>query len=385
MYTQKAVAIGTWNAVRMHNGGPLDGVGDHNDFPRTPFDLTLGAEAPLLSELYKCYRKTYYKPVDSYYWLIGGGTCSGGGLWKRYVMDPGNYSTCSTACNMRDECIGFDVGKWAVSDVTTQVKDANGAPTATFTTELQTETACHMYTQKPVFGTWPHVQAGTPVDGEGDHDAWPTTPNMLSLGHVPRYEVNNATQCFGKTHWVGLDQYYTALGNTLCTGAGAGHAGLDWKHYKAKADLSKCKALCDMQDVCVGIDHEVYAGTDDIARNDHKGCRLYTRVAVPADAWGPAVEFNPFFMVGGVARPGPFDGKDHIVEGHPSSNVIHDTFPDTPFDLSCDSRETPDSNKVCLAKTHYDAADERLFKSSSTHGHLDATHRQGRSDDSDDA
>lgn len=316
MYTQKAVAVGTWPSVRFKNAGPFAGEGAHDAFPQTPFALTAGNTKFGKDEMFKCYRKTFYKPADSYYWLIGGHTCSGGGLWKRYKMTPGNYASCANACNQRDECIGFDAGTWAVSDDTTQVYQEN------FQTKLLTTPGCFMYTQKPVHGTWPGVQAITSEDGEGDHDAYPATPHDLAVGYRARFEVGNQTKCYGKTHFVNLAQYYMQLGQTLCSGGGR------WKHYKKSGGtLDACKSTCDSKDECVGLDF--VKGGD---------CRLYTHVAIPPTSW-EGVTFD---------GSGPFAGEKD-----------HDKFPPTPFSLTAEKGK-PSHTKHCLAKTHFETPDQVL-------------------------
>jgi len=324
MYTQKAVAIGTWGGVRFNNADAFAGVGDHDKFPSKPTDLTLGTTPLAANELYMCYRKTYFKPVESYYWLIGNGTCSGGGLWKRYEKSPADFGSCANACNQRDECIGFDVGTWAVTDATTQVNQDQ------FATQLITTTGCFLYTQKAVYGSWPSVQAGqTAKIGEGDHDAFPTDPSELTVGIVGKYQAGDVTgkptKCYGKTHWVSLDQYYMELGTDRCTGNGG-----QWKYYKfstkdgAPVTLDDCKSKCDEKDSCVGLDHK-----------EGEECRLYSRMAVPSDRWHN-VEFD-----GTVA----FAGES-----------AHDVFPQTPFSLSPGTG----TGAKCLAKTHFETPGQPL-------------------------
>jgi len=324
MYTQKAVPIGTWGGVRFKNADAFDGVGDHNKFASKPTDLTLGTTEWNANELYMCYRKTYYKPVESYYWLIGDGTCSGGGLWKRYKKSPADFDSCANACNQRDECIGFDVGTWAVTDSTTQVFQDQ------FATKLVTTTGCFMYTQKPVYGTWPSVQAVTTESGEGDHDAFPKAPSDLSVGTVGRYQAGDATgnptKCYGKTHWVSLDQYYMELGTDRCTGGGG-----QWKYYKFSKNaegttvtLDECKTKCDEKDSCVGLDHK-----------DGEECRLYSRIAVPPDSWHGVDSDSTVAFAG---------------EG------AHDKFPPTPFSLSA----ATGTGSKCLAKTHFETPGQEL-------------------------
>jgi len=329
LYTQKAVAVGTWPTVRFSCGGPVAGEGAHDKFPQTPTDLTAGTTALPAGETFQCYRKTYYKPADSYYWLIGNGTCSGGGLWKRYAMSPGDYDTCEHACNQRDECIGFDVGTWEVSDITEQVFMDK------FKTSLQTTTGCFMYTQKAVYGTWPGVQDGDDEAawlGDGNHDAWPSKPADLTAGHVERFDADATAKCYGKTHYVSLDQYYMQLGNTLCSGGGT------WKHYKMTgASLEDCKLKCDAKDACVGLDHE-----------ENTECRLYSRLAMPGSSstWD-GVEFKD-----GV---GPWPGTGD-----------HDAFAPTPFSLKPEelaAGTAVDHTKTCLAKTHFETPDQALCSS----------------------
>lgn len=329
LYTQKAVAVGTWPNVRFDCAGPLSGEGAHNAFPQKPMDLTVGNSTLPAGETFQCYRKTYYKPADSYYWLIGDGTCSGGGLWKRYGVSPGDYDTCENACNQRDECIGFDVGTWEVSDISDQVYQDK------FDTSLVTTSGCFMYTQKPVYGTWPLVQDGDDEaawNGEGDHDIWPTKPTDLTAGHVVRFEVGNTAKCYGKTHYVNLDQYYLQLGNTLCSGGGT------WKHYKMTGvTLEECKLKCDAKDTCVGLDHD-----------ESTECRLYSRLAMPggASSW-EGVEFKD--------NVGPWPGTGD-----------HDAFAPTPFSLQPEqlpAGTTADHTKNCLAKTHFESPDQALCAS----------------------
>lgn len=312
LYTQKAVAIGTWPNVQFNVVEAFAGQGDHDAFPKSPSDLTLGDSQHGRDELYKCYRKTYYNPSDSYYWLIGNGTCSGGGAWKRYKMTPGTYETCEHACNLRDECIGFDQGTWEVQESVLQVDKGS------FTSTLQTTTGCFMYTQKPVYGNWPGVEFSSPLDGEGSRqEKHPTTPNELMAGSessMAAYNVNNETRCFGKTHWVNLEQYYMELGQQTCEGGG------EWKHYKMDtADVKHCKDKCDEKDECVGLDH------------DDGKCRLYTNAALSSGSWT------------GVT----FDGSDAF-----AGSGDHDKYAPTPFSLS-PSTEAADSSKSCLAKTHF--------------------------------
>jgi len=316
MYTQKAVPVGTWPSVRFLNAGPFDGEGNHDAFAKTPFDLTVGTGALQDGELFQCYRKTYYKPVESYYWLIGTGTCSGGGMWKRYKVTPANYSSCEDACNIRDECVGFDIGSWIVSEDTEQIFQAE------FNTSAVTTTGCFMYTQKPVFGTWPGVMDVFPEDGEGAHDAYPPTPNDLTIGHVARYEAGNLTKCYGKTHSVTLAQYYQPIGATLCSGGGS------WKHYKLmNATVEECKLKCDEKDSCLGLDWK-----------ENVGCRLYSRIAIPPGTWS-GVMFDA-----GIPFPGEKD---------------HDAFPETPWVLK-PTNATPSRSMACLAKTHYESPGQFL-------------------------
>merc|ERR1719408_936712 len=185
LYTQKAVAIGTWPGVHFNAGEAFAGEGDHDAFPRQPSDLTVVESTEGANQLYKCYRKTFYKPADSYYWLIGNGTCSGGGgAWKRYRLTPGNHAACEHACNLRDECIGFDVGTWKVEESVLQVH------LNPFNSAAKTTTGCFMYTQKAVHSLWPGVEAGTPLAGDGSHDAFAANPNKLSSGSSSDYNVN---------------------------------------------------------------------------------------------------------------------------------------------------------------------------------------------------
>lgn len=326
MYTQKAVAVGTWPGVRFNDANPFDGEGAHNRFPSTPSELVAGNDVHENNDMYQCYRKTFYKPADSYYWLIGHGTCSGGGLWKRYTMTPGTFATCENACNQRDECIGFDVGRWQVSDDTTQV---NGA---TMFTSLVTTPGCFMYTQKPVYGTWPFVEDNENIlSGENDHDAFPESPYDLKAAHVAKYEVGGDSKCYGKSHWVGLDQYYMMLGKQFCTGGGT------WKHYKLTqvgADLNECKTKCDMQDGCIGLDHEVGGA-----------CRLYTRIAIPLSRW-PGVDHS--------GNGNPFPGAREK-----SLNDDPDPFAPDPFSLVPEAGAAVEG-RSCVAKTHFDSRDQSL-------------------------
>lgn len=310
LYTQKAVAIGTWQLVRFNNGEAFAGEGAHDAYPQTPLDLTVGNTDFGANENFQCYRKTYYKPPDSYFWLIGNGTCSGGGLWKRYELSPGNYSACENACNLRDECIGFDVGTWSSPGSTMQVhKDNHTTPS--------TSTGCFLYTQKALFGTWPGVGIASPQSGEGEHDAFPATPFDLSVGSHASYNVGNQTQCFGKTHWVSLKSYYYPLGKNLCSGGGL------WKHYKTTGgSVADCQDKCDMQDSCVGLDFT--KGGD---------CRLYTSAEVAGGSWA------------GVT----FDGA-----GAFSGSGDHDSFPPSPFSLVPEFGDAEDG-KHCFARTHYEA------------------------------
>jgi len=331
MYTQKAVPFGTWNNVRFKDAGPFPGENAHDAFPKTPFDLLLGTGILPPKKMVKCYRKTFYKPVESYYRLIGDGTCSGGGLWKRYKMTPASHDTCETACSQRDECLGFDLGTWEITDNTTQVDRAE------FKTTLITITGCFMYTGKPVFGIWPGVQANTPEDGEGDHDKFPQKPDDLTAGFVARYQAGNRSgdpnylksQCWAKTHWVGMNEYYMQLGQRRCDGG----AGV-WKHYKLPAaTLQLCKDKCDEQDACIGLDYKV-----------DEDCRLFTRMAIPAGAWDGV----------GYDDSG---SMSHAYNGHGD----HDAFPQSPFDLVVNTG-SPDAMSACLAKTHFESADDVLSR-----------------------
>lgn len=314
LYTQKAVAIGTWPNVQFNANQAFAGTGSLDDFPQSPTDLTLSDSTVGSNQLYKCYRKTYYKPVDSYYWLIGDGTCSGGGgPWKRYKMTPGTKDACENACNLRDECVGFDVGTWEVQESVLQVDKG------TFETTLRTTTGCFMYAQKAVHGStaesWPGVELGTAIPGTGSHDDFPTTPYELVAGDdMPSFNINNATKCYGKSHWVSLAQYYMELGKETCEGGGM------WKHYKMDAShVTACKEKCDEKEECVGLDHAGGA------------CRFYTSADVSAGTWA------------GVTADGPvaFAGSGD-----------HDRHTPTPFSLSPTSA-TADSSKTCLAKTHF--------------------------------
>jgi hypothetical protein len=318
LYTQKAVALGTWPSVRFNDADAFDGQGEHNKFPAMPVDLVAGTNAVPSGDHYQCYRKTFYKPADSYYWLIGHGTCSGGGMWKRYVMTPGDFQSCEHACNMRDECIGFDVGVWQVSDATIQVFGAQ------FDTTMVNTTGCFMYTQKAVYGTWPLVQDNTNLqDGDGDHDDFPATPYELSAGYVARFEVGNLTKCYGKTHWVGLDQYFMLLGKEKCSGGGF------WRHYKmVDGTLEDCKDRCDMKDSCVGLDY-----------SEGEPCRLFTRLAVSPGSWHESVHSNA-------------SGEAFAGQG------THDKFAQSPYDLI--PLAGKNESRGCYAKTHFETTDQIL-------------------------
>lgn len=325
LFTSKAVALGTWPSVKFNNAAPFAGQGDHDAFPQSPLDLTAGTDD---NEVFQCFRKTYYSPPTSYFWLIGTGTCSGGGLWKRYQVSPGDKASCENACNQRDECIGFDVGTWSVTDNTQQVNQDN------FVTNLVTTTGCNMYTQKAVYGTWPLVQDGPGLlDGEGEHNKFPATPFELQTGHVAKYEVgdhsSNETKCFGKTHWVSLDQYYMLLGNDLCDGDGT------WKHYKlAGASLDDCKYKCDMRDECVGLDH---CDSDKGTCTEGTMCRLYTHEAIPVSTNWPGAGTSVSAGTGN-----------------------HDKYPLTPFLLTTNqvASDSTDYSKHCFAKTHFETPDQ---------------------------
>lgn len=315
LYTQKAVAIGTWPGVQFNVDEAFAGAGDHDAFPQTPYDLTLGTSAVATDELYKCYRKTFYKPADSYYWLVGSGTCSGGGAWKRYKMGDalgGTYHDCENACNLRDECIGFDVGTWDMGDTVVQQH------LSSMLTIQNNKTSCFFYAQKPVTGTWPGVQIGSTIAGTGEHDDFPPTPYDLSVVNMDStmsgYNVGGNTLCYGKTHWVELESYYMELGKATCVG---------WKHYKASAadTKDKCKKKCDEKDECVGVDW------------DGSECRLFTSIAVASGSWTD-VTMDGSGAFAGVA------GKDF--------------FAPTPFTLSPDTAAAGET-KSCLAKTHFKA------------------------------
>lgn len=293
LYTQKAVAVGTWPNVRFNGVAAFTGEGDHDAYPQRPEDLMAGETQFGTDQDFKCYRKTYWKPANSYYWKIGDGTCSGGGLWKRYKVDNGDYETCEDTCNQRDECIGFDVGTWA------------GATDAA---------SCFLYTQKAVVGAWPGVY-GAPLDGAGDHNKWATKPSDLSAGTIASYDANSNAKCYGKTHWVSLDQYYMSLGDQLCTGGGL------WKHYKITGGktLKHCKHKCDGKAECIGLD---FTDTE---------CRLYTSKEVAADTW-EGVEFD---------SSGAFAGADD-----------HDRFAPHANSLSIGAEDAPAAGSKCLMRTH---------------------------------
>jgi len=330
MYTQRPVAIGTWNGVKFDNGNAFQGIGAHDLYPQKPTDLTLGTNAVEANQLFMCYRKTFYKPVESFYWLIGNGTCSGGGLWKRYKRNPADWLSCSRACDQRDECVGFDFGLWTVDEQTVQNYQTQ------FTTSLITQTGCFMYTQKAVYGTWPGVQDINPESGEGVHDDYPATPYELKAGFKAEFQAGDAlgqpSQCFGKTHWVSLDQYYMELGTDRCTGGG------QWKHYKfsmldgVAVTLQDCKAKCDEKDSCVALDFK-----------ENEECRLYSRLAVPPDTW-PNVHFA--VATGANSTAGAYPGEGD-----------HDRFPPTPFSLTVSPTGT---GAKCLAKTHFESPDQTL-------------------------
>lgn len=231
LYTQKAVALGTWPNVHFNGADPFDGENSHNDYPASPLDLTAGDTDFGKDKKFKCYRKTYYRPVQSFYRKIGFGPCDGGGEWKRYKKNEKKSEVeCEHTCNIRDECVGFDTHSGE----------------------------CHLYTQKAMYGLWPGVDT-TPLAGAGDRaDKFPPTPYDLTVTDG----ASSDTACWGKTHWVNLASYYTTLGQQTCEGGGL------WKHYKADAGttLDECKGLCDEKTECVGLD---FTGTSD-------ECRLFT-------------------------------------------------------------------------------------------------------------
>jgi len=337
LYTQRPVAIGTWEGVKFDNGGAFVGMGAHDAYPTKPMDLTLGTTPLDANMLFMCYRKTFYKPVESYYWLIGNGTCSGGGLWKRYKRSPADWQSCSRACDQRDECVGFDFGLWTVTQQTVQTYQTQ------FTTTRVTTPGCFMYAQKPVFGTWPSVQDINPESGEGDHDDYPKTPFELKAGFKAEFQAGDETgqpsQCFGKTHWVNLEQYYMELGTDRCTGGG------QWKYYKMSmidgvpVTLQDCKSKCDEKDSCVGVDFK-----------DNEECRLYSRVAVPPDTW-PNVHFAA------ASADEASTSISNMTAGAYPGDGDHNKFPPTPFSLSVNPTGT---GAKCLAKTHFESPDQVL-------------------------
>jgi len=318
MYTQKAVAIGTWPNVQFNNGEAFAGVADHDAFPQSASDLTVGASTEGANEFYKCYQKTNVTAAsNSYYWLIGNGTCSGGGAWNRYKLTPGDYATCENACNLRDECVGFDVGTWEIQESVLQVHQDN------FKNTEKTTTGCLMYAQKAVHAAWPGVEVGTNlVAGAGDHEAFPATPHELKEGSLESFNVNGASKCYGKSRSVDLASYYVQLGKQTCDGGGK------WKHYKSRAvDAQECKDKCDEKDECIAVDF-----TDVELRSQGKGkCQLYTNTPLAASSWADVT----------------FDGAGAFA-GHGD----HDRHPSTPSDLSPKSSRN-DPLKKCFVKTHF--------------------------------
>lgn len=298
MYTQKIVPYGTWAGVRFNDIGPFAGAGDHDKFPTTPYDLVAGSSSFGTQNRFKCYRKSDFKPAESFYWKIGEGLCSGGGLWKRYNMEPGDYDSCASACNMKDECIGFDV---SVHEGPIHPED--------------TTPGCFLYAQKHVYGEWPGPEE-MPMYGMGDHNAYPPTPYDLTLGTVSHFDHAKDAKCFGKTHWVALDSYYMKLGNSTCSGGGG-----SWKHYKRTGDFSDCKRRCDEKVECIGMD---------TTGDPVESCRLFVTRGMAAGSWQRV----------------DFDGDNAFAgEGE------HDAYAPEPFALSPGAEEP---GKACWAKTHQD-------------------------------
>lgn len=290
LYTQKAVAVGTWPNVKFDGVAAFAGEGDHDKFPETPYDLSPGTTPFGTKNKFQCFRKTYYKPANSYYWKVGSGTCSGeGGFWKRYSMKPGDYNSCSNACNQRDECIGFDHGTW---------ESAKGG---------EHEKGCFLYTQKKVVGDWPGVDK-EPVEGQDEHKGFPATPMHLKAGHVSTFDKDGDAKCWAKTHWVSLASYYMELGKSGCTGSGL------WKHYKMTgSNANKCKKKCDEKAECIGLD--VVGGN----------CRLFTKSEVT--------------------------GWEGVEATAAAGEGAHNAFAPNAFSLSPDTAKT-EAGSLCLAKTH---------------------------------
>lgn len=333
LYTTKAVAFGSWMNVMFHESGAWPGKGDYvEEFAQHPTDLTPEERANS-----KCYRRTTFKPAQMWYWPIGDHTCAGGGLWKRYKMTPASQWQCENACNQRDECIGYDVGIWVVTQIDTQLYQKD------IETNWATESGCHLYTQKPVYGNWPGVQIKEALPGEYEHDAFPPTPLDLKPEYVFKYEAANDTKCYGKTDWVDLSEYYWTLGEgSLCEGDGV------WRHYKRlnAEDRTACEDMCDQQDLCLGFDFDSTA----------KVCRAFTQLAIPKDMWGTNIEFN---------------GTGYFV-----GSGDHEAFAPTPYSLKPVTQG--DADNVCCAKVHWNPQDALLGNNGISYLPGNNTNRTGK-------
>jgi len=333
LYTQKAVAVGSWPNVVFKNWNAFDGVGDHDAWPATPYDLTVTPSSDTshgsaygVEHDFKCFRKTSYKPVESYYRALQDihnqdGACSAGTTSAGYRMHSGTLESCTDACNIRDECIGFDVGTAA---------DAAANQTGGHST-------CYLYTQKAVVNTQvSHGFGGFEKKGSwegveevaGHNKEFLTSPSGLSVAahehHHDRYR--GTAKCYVKTHWVSLSSYYMELGKHTCTGDGG-----PWKHYSMSGgSMEQCKAKCDTKDECVGID---FAGTD---------CRLYTSAKVTG--WD-----------------GVTGGDDGI-----AGVGVHDKFAPDSFSLSPDRTTAANEGTTCMVKTH--SQSQRKFRNIRANG-----------------
>lgn len=304
LYTQKAVAIGTWPHVRSSHGEAFSGQDSHDLYPSRPLDLTVGTSLFGVKRRFKCYRKSLFRPSTSYYRHIGHGDCTGatptGGQaqWNRYTLEGAIQTSaqCLDACNLRDECIGFG----EVSD------------------------RCYLYAQKEVFGTWPNVHMVVEA-GVAPNNRFPESPHDLIAANLSSHE--DAAQnhsfshdgsdvsadhgaCWGKVYWVALSSYYMKLGAQKCTGGGG-----EWKHYEVTGgDLDECKKDCDETTLCIGLDFSP------------DGCRLYVSEAYTG--WTSATE-----------KPG---------------TGLHDLYAPDAFSLSPAEAVGDVAGTFCYAKTHHE-------------------------------
>lgn len=307
LYTQYAVGEGSWPDVCMMNGGPYLGNIVYQNHSVQPFlfasigypthnELTMEGKNESNDNLYHCYKKKIVPAKEARYFQAGQGTCSKDGYWPRYKLVPAdqpfeliNLTTqqacdvCRNACNIKDECVGFDCGRWPVE------KEVGQMYLDETETKAHSRWGCSMFVQKP---TWDwHLVEGEhagkdprPMEGTQKHEGTrPADPRLLigDTGLHYDYEAddvgrNESSYCYQKNAWIPLDEYYVHYANYRC--ATMRHYEYWHKSLLGEDLVVPCKEKCDMWNSCVGFD--VGNKNIDGLNISNSLCRLFVTHAV---------------------------------------------------------------------------------------------------------